>query len=97
MNELLEEKRNNTISIIFKVLACMVFIGGFIAGLIAGFVFARTLLVTLIYWASGFISGIVFLGFSEIIQLLYEIKNSIKKNSERDFDTKNRINGFRYQ
>ncbi len=77
----------NTISTVFKVLAWIIFIGGFIAGIALGrvevtrgyyytytdteFSFAQAF----IYWAISFISGMAFLGFAEIIQLLTDIKN----------------------
>ena len=74
----------NPIVIIFKIIAIITFVLGFFGGLIFGnqpvislyssrteFSFA----VALTYWAVSFISGLMFLGFAEIIQLLQDIKN----------------------
>ena len=76
------------ISIVFKILAWITFIGGFISGFVFGMVevtkgtyythtsteFSFTLALT--YWAVSFVSGMVFLGFAEVIQLLTDIKNA---------------------
>ena len=69
---------DNTIAVIFKVIGYFIFVIGFIIGIILG---ASTIsgdfsfVVALTYWGVSFISGMVFLGFAEIIQLLTEIKN----------------------
>ena len=86
------EEQNNTVSIVFKVMAWLIFIGGFIAGIVFGqtevskyysgigyysshteFSFAAALP----YWAICFVSGMIHLGFAEIIQLLDDIKQSL--------------------
>ena len=77
----------NTIASVFKVLAWIIFFGGFIAGIVLGrvevtrgfyytytdteFSFAQAFT----YWAISFINGMIFLGFAEIIQLLTDIKS----------------------
>lgn len=79
----------NSVATALKVIAWLVMIGGFIAGGILGdveitkgtyyryttteFSFA----VAFTYWCGAFISGMIFLGFSEIIQLLSDIKNKV--------------------
>lgn len=77
----------NSLSTAFKALAWIIFIGGFISGIVFGRVevtkgyyytyteteFSFTL--ALIYWAASFIGGMFFLGFSEIIRLLTDIKH----------------------
>ncbi len=81
-----EYKKNNTVSIVFKILALIVFVCGFIAGIVLGqteviglyshytkFSFAAALS----YWAISFVSGMIFIGFAEIIQLLHDLR---KKN-----------------
>lgn len=76
--ELGNSKQNNNVASTLKVIAWIIYIGGFIIGIIlAGtlniystFSFA----VALIYWAIAFISGTISLGFAEIIQLLEMIK-----------------------
>lgn len=63
---------SNTVSIIFKVFAWVVFIGGFVAGLLraeGGFG------LMLVYWCAFFVAGMLYYGFAEIIQLLNDIKN----------------------
>lgn len=74
------KEENATLATILKVIAWLIFIGGFIAGLIFGeeagyyeFSFA----VALIYWVVSFISGIFILGFAKIIELLNTIKNTL--------------------
>lgn len=80
--EIIKEK--NIIATIIKVIAFIVYIGGFFAGLTFGYQtntfnsysshdFSFT--VALTYWAISFISGTFILGFSEIINLLNDIKN----------------------
>ena len=79
-----ETKPTNTISTVFEVLAWIVFIGGFIAGIALGNVEVEgyysshsefSFAIALTYWAVSFVSGMFFLGFAEIIQLLTDIKN----------------------
>ena len=81
-----ETTKENVISILLKVVAWIIFIGGFIAGIAMGTVeverglyysYTETVFsfaVAFIYWSVAFISGISFLGFAEIIKLLDEIK-----------------------
>ncbi|MBO4452756.1 MAG: hypothetical protein J5793_02360 [Clostridia bacterium] len=78
-----EYKEHNTVAIIFKVFAWVVFIVGFIAGIVlgqkevAGYYSYHTefsFLSALKYWISSFVAGMIYLGFAEIIQLLHDIK-----------------------
>ena len=75
-----EEKKKNNIAIVFKVMAWLTFVAGFIAGIALGQKNVRayysefSLATALIYWASGFAGGMTFLGLAEIIQLLQDIK-----------------------
>ena len=64
-------------------MAWIIFIGGLIAGIVLGNVDVSysyytykefSFAIALTYWAISFISGMVFLGFAEIIQLLSDIK-----------------------
>ena len=78
-----EDSEKNTIANTFKIMACIVFILGFIAVIILGnqtvpgyylshseFSFVTALIV----WTVSFVQGMLFLGFAEIIQLLYVMK-----------------------
>jgi len=61
---------------LFKVIAWLTYIFGFIAGFVLAydgyeFVFSAAL----IYWAGTFVSGTVFLGFAEIIDLLHKLNS----------------------
>ncbi len=55
------------------VIAWITYIGGIIAGIIVGAA-AEEFVTTLVFWASAFITGTMFLGFSRIINLLVAIK-----------------------
>ncbi len=59
----------NPISVALTVIACLIYIGGFIAGLAIGedpeYIFA--------IWAVTGISGTMMLSFAEIIKLLHNI------------------------
>ncbi len=73
-------RSNNGIATLLEVLAILVYIGAFIAGIMMGkdyygdFSFG----VALIYWVAGLFSGTMLLGFSEVVQLLYEINRKTK-------------------
>jgi RNA polymerase subunit RPABC4/transcription elongation factor Spt4 len=76
-------KGNNTIAEILKAFALICYIGGFIAGLVFGRAESSTSLysshtefsftLALIYWMAFFVSGTVWLGFAEIINLLQRL------------------------
>ncbi len=77
----------NGISKILSVIAWLIFIGGFIAGIIFGnvevtkgvyYTYTDTefsFAIAFTYWCVSFISGMLMLGFAEIISLLNDIKN----------------------
>lgn len=92
---------NNLVSTIFKVLAWIVFIGGFIAGILLGkdsngdFSFG----VALVYWTAFFVAGMIYYGFAEIIQLLTDIRDiqlltDIRDKSSSNYSTNPSVKSF---
>lgn len=85
-----KEEESNAVASTLQVIATLIFIGGFIAGIALGFVevtkgnyFTYTTTefsfpVALTYWAASFISGMLFIGFAEVIKLLNSIKKFLK-------------------
>ena len=69
-----EEVESNGVATALKVIAIVVCIIGFLAGI----AFVETFIITLACWIGTFISGMMFLGFAEIIKLLHSINNKIK-------------------
>lgn len=75
--------KGNGIASTFKIIGLIIYLIGFIAGIALGTVetglyYTRTefsFAVAFIYWCVAFVSGTMFLGFGEIIQLLTDIKN----------------------
>ena len=77
---------NNSIATFLNVIACILFVGGFFAGFLFGTIEVEkgyyytytdtefSITIAFICWFISFISGTVFLGFSEIIKLLNDIK-----------------------
>lgn len=97
-DQIIEEKTTNTVAIVLRVIAWITYIGGFIAGIILAQVeipseysfldpttaFSWTIALT--YWAGSLISGTIFLGFAEIIDLLQGALNlniSAKKSVDK--------------
>ena len=82
-----DDKASNPIATALKIISVIIFIGGFILGIVLGtqeveqgiyYTYTKTefsFAIALIYWAVSFISGMLMLGFSEIINLLNSIKN----------------------
>ena len=68
---------SNTIATIFSVIAVFIFILGLFLGIVLGDAIGYKFLigVALICWGSGFVGGMLMLGFAEIIKLLNAIKN----------------------
>ncbi len=70
----------NTIAKFLTVIAWITFICGFIAGIIWGYLLGHgegalvEFIFTLLFWFAAFISGTLFLGFAEIIELLDTIR-----------------------
>lgn len=72
-NEVSNKKKYNVVALLLKVIAGLIFGCGFISGIAISYD-TRDLIALLICWCSAFVSGVVFLGFAEIIQLLDDIK-----------------------
>ena len=78
---------NNSVANILNIIAIVIFIGGFILGIIMGYAAQYveyvdgdfSFVAAFTYWCTSFISGMVFLGFAEIIKLL----DVISKNNKR--------------
>ncbi len=68
---------SNTIATIFSVIAVFIFILGLFLGIVLGDAigYKFSIGVALICWGSGFVGGMLMLGFAEIIKLLTAIKN----------------------
>ena len=74
----------NKIAQVLKICGIVIFVLGVIAALISsiqnpygyGYTFSLSTFITVA--ASGFISGLMFLGFSEVIQLLEDIKSNLE-------------------
>ena len=68
---------SNTIATIFSVIAVFIFILGLFLGIVLGDAigYKFSIGVALICWGSGFVGGVLMLGFAEIIKLLTAIKN----------------------
>ncbi len=85
--EILKFSKDEGGNVIAKVLTCIawiVFVGGFLVGIALGNVEVEgyysyhkefSFAIAFGYWCTSFISGMVFLGFAEIIKLLNDIKN----------------------
>ncbi len=67
----------NGVAAALRFIAWATYIGAFLLGVFLGRDLYCDFSLTLasIYWVAGFVSGTMFLGFSEIIQLLQDIKN----------------------
>lgn len=80
-----KEETSNGVSIALKVIAWIIFVGGFIIGLVLGAEGGSSygsrnefdFVAAVSSWATAFVSGIIFLGFAEIIKLLNDIKNRL--------------------
>ena len=68
---------SNTIATLFSVIAVFIFILGLFLGIVLGDAigYKFSIGVALICWGSGFVGGMLMLGFAEIIKLLTAIKN----------------------
>ncbi len=80
--EVKKEESSNGVSIALKVIAWIIFIGGLILGLVLGSESGSSyssrdefdFLTALSSWATSFVSGMIVLGFAEIIKILNDIK-----------------------
>lgn len=82
--------KENTVGKILKVIGVIVVVAGSILGLITGSRAGRFGLIPALYLiGTTFVSGMLFIGFPEIIKLLHEINLKIngseKKNGEEAF------------
>ena len=69
------ENDKNPIATILKVIAVIVYIAGFIASFFLGVDrYGDVSAMVMVWWIVFFISGTIYLGFAEIIQLLEDIK-----------------------
>ena len=68
---------SNPIATALTIIAIIDFIGWFIIGIVLGrdFYDDFSIIHALLYWVIGAVSGIMLLGFSEIIKLLHSINN----------------------
>ena len=65
----------NLIATIFKVLASVIYIAGFVASFILGLDrYGDISAMVIVWWIVFFVLGTIYLGFGEIIQLLDDIK-----------------------
>lgn len=78
----------NGIATAINVIAIMTFIGGVIIGIIMGFQFSFEEMdvvfnfgYTIIYWFVALISGIMLMGFAQIIILLTEIRSKVQNTN----------------
>ena len=70
-----KDKSENPIASALHVIGIVILVIGALAGLIY---IAESFVITAVVWGSTFISGMMFLGFAEIIKLLHSINNKIK-------------------
>lgn len=69
------EFKGNVISVLFKCFAYIIFFIAFLLGLIYRSSYSES--ISWLYWGVGFGSGMLFLGFGEIIHLLHSINSKI--------------------
>ena len=76
--------RENSIAQVISWVGIITWIISFILGLYLGnsFYYGYDWSVTFSWWASGFVSGILIIGFSEVIELLHKIYHGQRNTSE---------------
>ncbi|WP_078553848.1 hypothetical protein [Bacillus alkalicellulosilyticus] len=89
-------KRENTIGNIIFWLGLFILILGFMVGLGLGSAYSEfgeiAWMITLTWWGSAFISGMLFIGFSEVIELLHKIKyGETSPQNEKKYEVKHVI------
>ncbi|MBO5036370.1 MAG: hypothetical protein J6D42_04750 [Clostridia bacterium] len=77
-----KERIKPTIIAVINWVACLIFIFGFISGVILGDIYAEgysdfNLVIAIAVWVSCFLSGLMMLGFSKIIELLDELNGKL--------------------
>lgn len=86
--------RKNLIASVLLWIGVAIIVTGIILGLVLGRVdtgnyrenYERVWLLTIIYWATGLISGMGFIGFSEVIEQLHRINSKMGKKTEQEND-----------
>ncbi|CAH0122125.1 MULTISPECIES: hypothetical protein [unclassified Paenibacillus] len=74
-----ESEGSNMIGIIVRIIGIAVIIVGIVIGFVAGQLsYEFQLIVSLYWWCGSFITGMLFIGFAEVIKLLHEINRKIK-------------------
>lgn len=75
-------ENKNTVSKILKIIGILEIIAGFVLGLVLGreeigFSTYYEWSIILTWWTIGFVSGMLFIGFSEVIELLQKISDRL--------------------
>ncbi|MGM1044953.1 MAG: hypothetical protein ACQEXX_02275 [Bacillota bacterium] len=86
--------RQNKIASVLTWIGVAIIVAGIILGVVLGKVnvgiyretYERVWLLTIIYWVTGFISGMCIIGLSEIIEQLHRINLKIGKKPEPEDD-----------
>ncbi|WMT42335.1 hypothetical protein RE628_08070 [Paenibacillus sp. D2_2] len=75
-------KKNKIANVLLWVGVSIIVIG-LISGLVMG-EDSETFLLTIIYWVSGFLSGMFFIALAEIIEQLHKINLNLSKDPDQD-------------
>ena len=75
---------NNTVAVIFKVLAVLTWLGGFIAGIVLGKAdWDFSWGIAFAWWGGAFASGMLFMAIAEALQLLSDNKELLSEILEK--------------
>ncbi|MPY17016.1 hypothetical protein [Paenibacillus glucanolyticus] len=93
--------RRNKIASVLSWIGVAIIITGIILGVVFGRVdigtygenYKRVWLLTIIYWATGLISGMGVIGLSEVIEQLHSINLKMGREPEQENDDLELING----
>ncbi|MFC3745547.1 hypothetical protein [Paenibacillus sp. GCM10012306] len=85
-------EREKKISGVLTWIGIVIIAAGFILGLMFGRenvglyseTYEQLWSLTLLYWAAGLVSGMFFIGLSEIIEQLHKINSKLGKEPEKD-------------
>lgn len=94
-------ERRNKIASVLTWIGVAIIVAGIILGVVLGRVdigtygekYERVWLLTIIYWATGLISGMGIIGLSEVIEQLHSINLKMGKEPEQENDDLELING----
>ncbi|MFE0557009.1 hypothetical protein ACFW1P_13910 [Paenibacillus sp. NPDC058910] len=94
-------ERRNKIASVLTWIGVAIIVAGIVLGLVLGKMdvgtyresYERVWLLTIIYWATGLISGMGIIGLSEVIEQLHSINLKMGKEAEQDNDDLELING----